>query len=104
MATLKEIAQKAGVSMMTVSNVVNGKTEKVSKETLGRIQALIKECNYVPNLNARTLVKSTSQTIVVFVSTFVSHENVSRIRISPNSSGKSRASYGRTGITCLSRQ
>ncbi|WP_406035031.1 LacI family DNA-binding transcriptional regulator [Treponema saccharophilum] len=76
MATLKEIAQKAGVSMMTVSNVVNGKTEKVSKETLGRIQALIKECNYVPNLNARTLVKSTSQTIVVFVSTFVSHENV----------------------------
>ena len=78
MATLKEIAQKAGVSMMTVSNVVNGKTEKVSKETLGRIQELIKECNYVPNLNARTLVKSTSQTIVVFVSTFVSHENVFR--------------------------
>ncbi|WP_294427848.1 LacI family DNA-binding transcriptional regulator [uncultured Treponema sp.] len=76
MATLKEIAQKAGVSVMTVSNVVNGKTEKVSKETLERIQSLIKEYNYVPNLNARSLVKNNSQTIVVFVSTFVSHENV----------------------------
>lgn len=76
MATLKEIAQMAGVSTMTVSNVVNGKTAKVSKETLERIQSLIEECHYVPNLNARSLVKNTSQTIVVFVSTFVSHENV----------------------------
>lgn len=76
MVTLKEIAEKAGVSMMTVSNVVNGKTSKVSRETLEKIRLLIEEYNYVPNLNARSLVKKSSHTIVVFASTYVSHENV----------------------------
>ena len=41
MATLKEIAQKAGVSVMTVSNVVNGKHSKVSKDTFDYILSLI---------------------------------------------------------------
>ncbi|MBP3772794.1 MAG: LacI family DNA-binding transcriptional regulator [Treponema sp.] len=76
MATLKEIAQKAGVSVMTVSNVVNGKHSKVSKDTFDYILSLIDKYDYVPNLNARSLVKKSSHTIVVFTSTFVSHGNV----------------------------
>ena len=31
--TLKDIADLAGVSMMTVSNVINGKTSRVSQKT-----------------------------------------------------------------------
>ena len=38
MVTLKDIAEEAHVSLMTVSNVVNGKYSKVSKEKLKEIQ------------------------------------------------------------------
>ena len=38
MVTLKDIAEEAHVSLMTVSNVVNGKYSKVSKERLKEIQ------------------------------------------------------------------
>ena len=34
--TLKDIAEKAGVSMMTVSNVINKKTNRVSPQTAAR--------------------------------------------------------------------
>ena len=37
MTTLKEIAQAAGVSMTTVSNVINGKLNRVSADTVERI-------------------------------------------------------------------
>ena len=49
MTTLKEIAQAAGVSMTTVSNVINGKLNRVSADTVERIQALISQSGYVPN-------------------------------------------------------
>ena len=39
--TLKEIAREAGVSAMTVSNVVNHNDAKVSEETRKRVQAVI---------------------------------------------------------------
>ena len=38
--TLKEIAEMAGVSVMTVSNVIRGKNSRVSVETKAKIQAL----------------------------------------------------------------
>ena len=41
--TLKDIAEKAGVSMMTVSNVINGKTSRVSARTAARVNAIIEE-------------------------------------------------------------
>ena len=41
MKTLKEIAQAAGVSMATVSNVINGNYSRVSADTVERIQAII---------------------------------------------------------------
>ena len=47
MATIKEIAEKAGVSTTTVSNVIHGKTKKVSPATIQKIEALIKEVGYV---------------------------------------------------------
>ncbi len=67
MPTLKDIATEAGVSVMTVSNVVNGNFSKVSPQTTARIQEIIKRLNYVPNFSARSLVKNNSHIISVIL-------------------------------------
>lgn len=61
--TIKEIAKLANVSMTTVSNVVNNRTNKVSQETIDKINNIIKEYNYTPNMNAKALVNSSSKLI-----------------------------------------
>ncbi len=58
--TLKDIAEMAGVSTMTVSNVINGKTSRVSQKTRDKINSIIEEYNYVPNMNARSLSNNSS--------------------------------------------
>lgn len=65
MVTIKQIAKEAGVSTMTVSNVINHKTNKVSLDTKERIEALIEQYDYTPNLNARSLVSSESKLIAL---------------------------------------
>ena len=65
--TLKDIAEKAGVSMMTVSNVINGKHSRVSAATIEKVNTIIKEYNYVPNLSARSLTVKSSHIIGVIV-------------------------------------
>ena len=67
MTTLKEIAQAAGVSMTTVSNVINGKFNRVSADTVERIQALISQSGYVPNQAARSLAQRESHVVAVIV-------------------------------------
>ena len=59
--TLKDIAEMAGVSTMTVSNVINKKTSRVSQKTRDKINSIIEEYNYVPNMNARSLSNNSSQ-------------------------------------------
>jgi LacI family transcriptional regulator len=63
MITLKEIAEEAGVSLMTVSNVVNGKISKVSKEKREQIYDIIKKYEYIPNYSARSLAANSSRII-----------------------------------------
>lgn len=53
-STLKDVAAVAGVSIKTVSNVVNGYTF-VSEGTRQRVQQIIAELDYVPNVGARNL-------------------------------------------------
>jgi len=53
-ATLKDVADRASVSMRTVSNVVNG-YEHVSEKMRRRVQDAIDALDYRPNLLARTL-------------------------------------------------
>ena len=65
--TLKDIADKAGVSMMTVSNVINGKHSRVSAKTIEKVNAIIKECGYVPNLSARNLTNRTSSIVGIVI-------------------------------------
>lgn len=67
MATLKDIAKEANVSMMTVSNVVNGNLHKVSKETAELIQEIVRRRNYVQNETARGLAKANSNIIAVML-------------------------------------
>lgn len=67
MATIKEIAALAGVSTTTVSNVIHGKTKKVSPATIQKINRLIKEKGYVQKMGLRVLNKESSQLIAVIV-------------------------------------
>lgn len=66
--TLKEIADLAGVSIMTVSNVINGKHNRVSEKTIEKVNAIIRESGYVPNLNARSLTSKSSNIIQIIIS------------------------------------
>ncbi|MBN2222177.1 MAG: LacI family DNA-binding transcriptional regulator [Vallitaleaceae bacterium] len=67
MTTIKEIAKLSGVSPMTVSNVINNKHSKVSKDTIEKVQKIIEELNYIPNMTARSLVSKNSNIIVLII-------------------------------------
>ncbi len=64
---LKTIARLAGVSAVTVSNVINGNHNKVSQETIERVQKIIEETHYQPNAAARSLVLKQSRIIGVVI-------------------------------------
>lgn len=68
--TLKDIAEKADVSMMTVSNVINGKHKRVSAKTIEKVNNIIAEYGYVPNLSARSLTNKTSNIIGIIIFTY----------------------------------
>lgn len=65
MTTLRDVAARAGVSAMTVSNVVNGRQGKVSASTLKRVQEAIDELGYVPNAQARSLALGGSRALAL---------------------------------------
>ena len=66
-ATLKDIADKANVSITTVSNVVNGKYEKVSPACRARVEALLEKHNYVPNQYARDLSSKDRHIVAIII-------------------------------------
>ena len=47
MITIKEMAKQLGVSPTTVSNVINGRTEKMSEQTKLRIEEMLVKYHYV---------------------------------------------------------
>jgi LacI family transcriptional regulator len=65
--TLKDIATAAGVSMMTVSNVVNGNHARVSPATVAKVQRIVAELGYVPSASARSLAANTSHLVGLLV-------------------------------------
>ena len=58
--TIKEVAELAAVSQMTVSRVLNN-AAAVRPETRERVQNAIRELNYRPNLMARNLARGQSK-------------------------------------------
>lgn len=65
-ATLKDVAQLAGVSTAAVSYALSGK-RPISEETKRRIQAAVEQLDYVPDLNARGLSMRDSKLIGVVI-------------------------------------
>lgn len=65
--TIYDIAEKANVSISTVSRVFNN-NPSVSKKTRRKVQKVIDEMNYVPSAIARSLVSKSSKTIGLIVS------------------------------------
>ena len=63
-ATIDDVAELAGVSIKTVSRVVNGEPN-VRPATRDRVTAAIAELNYRPNLSARSLARQRSNLIVL---------------------------------------
>lgn len=61
--TIEFIARMANVSKATVSRVINNKVEGVGKETRARVQKLIDEYGYHPNLLARGIATSKTKII-----------------------------------------
>ncbi len=66
MITLKEIAEKCSVSITTVSNILNGKSN-VSQATKDRVLQVIKETGYRPNYMARGLRASKTNSVGIII-------------------------------------
>jgi len=71
--TLKHIAQRVGVSAMTVSRALSGKEALVDPRTARRIRDVAAEMGYTPNLLARSLRGERLPTIVVFAEQISRH-------------------------------
>lgn len=65
--TIRDLAEAAGVSVTTVSQILNGKGERFSLDTRRRVHQLQEEMGYVPDFNARNLIMKSAQTIGVLV-------------------------------------
>ena len=66
MVRLKDIAERAGVTVMTVSKVLNGAPD-ISSATRARVAALARQMGYVPNNMARSLRCRTSRSLGVVI-------------------------------------
>lgn len=65
---IKEVAIEAGVSIATVSYVINNKSsESLSAETVEKVLAAVKKLGYVPNLSARALASNKTNLIGVVI-------------------------------------
>lgn len=68
MSTIKDVAQLAGVSVATVSRVLNGE-KNVRPKTKEIVREAIKELNYSPNLLGRHLRRSNTKNVLVLLPT-----------------------------------
>lgn len=64
--TIVQIAKESGVSIATVSRVING-TAPVAPATRERVNAVIKKHHYTPNALARGLINRQSMTIGITI-------------------------------------
>lgn len=63
------------VSPTTVSNVIHGRTSKVSKENVEKIQNALKEFNYMPRMGLEALTKGKTRLIIVTIHTTKTYPN-----------------------------
>jgi LacI family transcriptional regulator len=63
--SLADLASEAGVSISTVSRVVNGQIHRASPKTVARIQSLVRELGYRPNHAGRSLRRGDSRIVAM---------------------------------------
>lgn len=64
--TIKDIARKAGVSVTTVSRVLN-KRPDVNQATRERVERVMTECHFVGNANARSLKQTDGENVAIIL-------------------------------------
>ena len=64
--TIKEVAERAGVTIGTVSHVING-TAPISPETTQRVREAVRELDYKPNPMARYMRSKKSRMIGLMI-------------------------------------
>jgi len=73
--TIKDVAQELGIlSTATVSNVIHGKTKKISNQTVHKVQEKLELSGYIPNMAAVLLAQNTSRIVCVVLSDDVKYE------------------------------
>lgn len=72
---ISDIAEELGLSTATVSNVLHGKTKKVSDQTVQRVQALLEEKQYIPSMAGILLAQNSSRIIGVVVNDHEKYES-----------------------------
>lgn len=65
--TIKEVAERSGVSVATVSNVLQNKSHLYSEHTAQRVWQAVRELGYRPSSVARSLVRQRTDTIGVIL-------------------------------------
>ena len=66
MVRMKDVAEMAGVSLITVSRVLNA-PELVKDETKARVEEAIKELKFVPNYTAKALAENKTRVIYLYI-------------------------------------
>ena len=69
-----DVADQLGVSTATVSNVLHGKTKKISDGTVKRVQEKLVEMGYIPNMAATLLAQNDSRIVGVVVNDHPKYE------------------------------
>lgn len=69
-----DIAEELGLSTATVSNVIHGKTKKISDETVKRVQELLEKRRYIPSMAGILLAQNSSHIIGVVVNDHEKYE------------------------------
>ena len=64
---IADVADALGLRTATVSNVIHGKTEKISDETVKRVQQELERSGYIPNMAGILLARNNSRIIGVVV-------------------------------------
>ena len=62
--TIKDVAEAAGVSISTVSKVLNGHYS-ISEKTAQRVRGIMREMNYYPNANAQSFASGSSHAMTL---------------------------------------
>lgn len=67
MATLADVARRAGVSQATASRIVNGSSKPVTEELRARVLRAVADLQYVPNAQAQQLARTERSTVGLIV-------------------------------------